>query len=203
MSKCILLFILTFIFTESLMNKTLAINNKSGTLRQNKTQKGVASVDMFNVSANSLLTLKSCKKSDNLFKGSIVRVNKINVSEIEEIAKVMFGESGTSYRDAWYVAQVIKNRYDKGDYKSYLSVIRQPHQFDGYRKIVKGEIKDTLESIITKVINNDIPDSLRTDAMFFCNLKLVTNQRIKKWFKTRKLILISRFNERTAHYYYI
>lgn len=197
MSKCILLFILTFIFTESSMNKTLVINNESCTLKSNIIV-SCSNDNKIYVVQDSLLTLESKPEI------SVVRsTKKIEVSEIGEIAKVMFGESGTNYRDAWYVAQVIKNRYDKGNHKSYLSVIRQPHQFDGYRKIIKGEIKDTMESIITRVMNNDIPDSLRTEAMFFCNLKLVTNQRIKNWFNTRRLILISRFNKHTAHYYYI
>jgi hypothetical protein len=199
MSKCILLFILTFIFTESSMNKTLVINNESCTLKSNIIVNSSSNDNKIYVVQNSLLTLN--RETERPTK--VMVKHKIEVSEISEIAKVMFGESGTNYRDAWYVAQVIKNRYDKGNHKSYLSVIRQPHQFDGYRKIIKGEIKDTMESIITRVMNNDIPDSLRTEAIFFCNLKLVTNQRIKNWFNTRRLILISRFNKHTAHYYYI
>lgn len=198
MSKCILLFILTFIFTESSMNKTLVINNESCTLKSNIIV-SCSNDNKIYVVQNSLLTLN--RETERPTK--VMVKHKIEVSEISEIAKVMFGESGTNYRDAWYVAQVIKNRYDKGNHKSYLSVIRQPHQFDGYRMIIKGEIKDTMESIITRVMNNDIPDSLRTEAIFFCNLKLVTNQRIKNWFNTRRLILISRFNKHTAHYYYI
>jgi len=198
MSKCILLFILTFIFTESSMNKTLVINNESCTLRQVRTTLKGKPANIY-VVQDSLLTLNPETERPT----KLMVKHKIEVSEISEIAKVMYGESGTNYRDAWYVAQVIKNRYDKGNHKSYLSVIRQPHQFDGYRKIIKGEIKDTMESIITRVMNNDIPDSLRTEAIFFCNLKLVTNQRIKNWFNTRRLILISRFNKHTAHYYYI
>lgn len=199
MSKCILLFILTFIFTESSMNKTLTTNNERCTLKSTIIVNSSSNDNKIYVVQNSLLTLN--RETERPTK--VMVKHKIEVSEISEIAKVMYGESGTNYRDAWYVAQVIKNRYDKGNHKSYLSVIRQPHQFDGYRKIIKGEIKDTMESIITRVMNNDIPDSLRTEAIFFCNLKLVTNQRIKNWFNTRRLILISRFNKHTAHYYYI
>lgn len=120
------------------------------------------------------------------------------------VSRVIYGESGTNYRDCWYVAQVIKNRID---YKNNTleKVVKAKGQFSGYKVIKNREIQDSIECIIYHVINDNIPDSLRlpTDTKFFCNPKGVKSKRTMRWFNSLEKVRISYFPRKgVAHHYY-
>lgn len=128
----------------------------------------------------------------------------LNFSYAGHVENVIFGESGNNFKDAWYVAQVIHNRYEAGNYNSYYEVVTAPRQFDGYKKINKREILDSINCILHHVKYDNIPDSLRLPkgTMYFCNPKLISGKN-KIWFNKLKLVKVSKFkNKNAVHHYY-
>lgn len=123
--------------------------------------------------------------------------------DASELVKVLYGESGSNYRDAWYVCQVIKNRKTEWDYKNLRDVVSSRKQFNGYKTPPKN-VKDSLDCIIYHVINDNIPDSLRIDkkTLYFCNPKIIKNKKVLNWFRKKKLVKVSHFSKNVAHYYY-
>jgi len=68
--------------------------------------------------------------------------------DASELVKVLYGESGSNYRDAWYVCQVIKNRKTEWDYKNLRDVVSSRKQFNGYKK--RTECRQCIFSIAKK-----------------------------------------------------
>ena len=128
-----------------------------------------------------------------------------NSLQAGHVENVIYGESGSNYKDAWYVAQVINNRYKHGNYNSLYSVVTEKGQFSGYKVINDQKILDSLECIVHRVQHNDIPEELRLpeNTRFFCNPLQVKSKRAKRWFNKLNLVKISEFKQKyLVHYYY-
>ncbi len=102
----------------------------------------------------------------------------------------MYGEIGGSYEDAWYVAQVINNRYKTGKYKSWTEVVNEKNQFNGNKYLKKGALRDSFECIMEKVMEGKVPKKYKIDAKYFCEPRIVAknNQKAWRWFNKLKLV---------------
>jgi len=128
-----------------------------------------------------------------------------NLTRAGHVENVLHGESGTNYKDAWYVAQVINNRFNTGKYNSFYDVVTEKGQFSGYKKITNKKVLDSLSCILHRVKYNDIPDSLKIpdNTLYFCNPKQVKSESTKRWFKRLRLQKISLFKQKyLVHHYY-